>query len=78
MSSTLSTAQQADALKRGFSRRSFGKLASVLSAGAALPFYNERALAQLSMIKNMRPERGEDQRERESYGTVSGGRRSDL
>jgi histidinol-phosphate aminotransferase len=55
MSSTLSTAQRAEALKRGFSRRNFGKLATVLSAGAALPFYNERALAQLSMIKNMDP-----------------------
>lgn len=55
MSSTLSTAQRTDALKRGFSRRSFGRLATVLSAGAALPFYNERALAQLSMIKNMDP-----------------------
>ena len=53
MSSILSTEQQADVLKRGFSRRSFGKFATVLSAGAALPFYNERALAQLSMVKNM-------------------------
>ena len=53
MSSILSTEQRADVLKRGFSRRSFGKFATVLSAGAALPFYNERALAQLSMVKNM-------------------------
>ncbi|HEX4807906.1 MAG TPA: aminotransferase, partial [Bryobacteraceae bacterium] len=56
MSSTLSTVQRADALRRGFSRRSFGRLATVLSAGAALPFYNEPALAQLSMIKNMDPD----------------------
>jgi histidinol-phosphate aminotransferase len=53
MSLTLSTEQQADVLKRGFSRRNFGRIATVLSAGAALPFYNERALAQLSMVKNM-------------------------
>jgi histidinol-phosphate aminotransferase len=53
MSLTLSTEQQADVLKRGFSRRNFGRIATVLSAGAALPFYNERALAQLSMVKDM-------------------------
>ncbi len=53
MSSPFTATQTADLLKRGFSRRSFGRLATVLSAGAALPFYNERALAQLSMVKNM-------------------------
>jgi histidinol-phosphate aminotransferase len=42
--------------KRGFSRRSFGRFAALLSAGAALPFYNEPALAQLSMVKNMPPD----------------------
>ena len=42
--------QQFDFLKRGFSRRNLGKAASLLAAGAALPFYNEPALAQLSMI----------------------------
>jgi len=31
---------------RGFSRRGFGRVASLLTAGAALPFYNEFALAQ--------------------------------
>jgi histidinol-phosphate aminotransferase len=35
------------------SRRNFGRIAAVLSAGAALPFYDEQALAQLSMVKNM-------------------------
>lgn len=39
-----------DFLQRGFSRRMFGKVSSVLAAGAALPFYNEAAMAQLSMI----------------------------
>ena len=53
MSSTLSTEQEANFLKRGFSRRNFGKIATMLTAGATLPFYNERALAQLSMVRNM-------------------------
>jgi len=35
-------------VKRGFSRRTFGRIATMLTAGAALPFYNESALAQLS------------------------------
>ena len=53
MSSPFTAEQTADLLKRGFSRRNFGRLASVVAAGAALPFYNERALAQLSMVKSM-------------------------
>ncbi len=53
MSSVLSDAQRADLFRRGFSRRSFGRIATVLSAGAALPFYNEHALAQLSRVRNM-------------------------
>jgi histidinol-phosphate aminotransferase len=48
--------QKADLLRRGFSRRDLGRFATVLAAGAALPFYNERALAQLSMVKNMPPD----------------------
>ena len=53
MSSFLSAKHQADFVKRGFSRRSFGRIATVLAAGATLPFYDERALAQLSMVRNM-------------------------
>jgi histidinol-phosphate aminotransferase len=53
MPATLNSDQQADLIRRGFSRRHFGRIASVLTAGAALPFYNEPALAQLSMVKNM-------------------------
>jgi len=53
MPSVLSAEQQADFVRRGFSRRNFGRIASVLTAGAALPFYNEHALAQLSMVRNM-------------------------
>ncbi|MBX5494371.1 MAG: pyridoxal phosphate-dependent aminotransferase [Bryobacteraceae bacterium] len=43
-------------LKRGFSRRSFGRLATLMTAGAALPFYNESALAQLSRIGPLPPD----------------------
>jgi histidinol-phosphate aminotransferase len=46
--SILSTEHQEDFLRRGFSRRHFGRLASVIAAGATLPFYNEAALAQMS------------------------------
>jgi histidinol-phosphate/aromatic aminotransferase/cobyric acid decarboxylase-like protein len=46
----LTTEQKADLIKRGFSRRSFGRIGALLGAGAALPFYNEAALAQLSSI----------------------------
>lgn len=48
MKSILSPEHQEDFLRRGFSRRHFGRLASVMAAGAALPFYNEAALAQMS------------------------------
>jgi len=37
---------QENLLARGFSRRHFSRILSVMSAGAALPFYNEAALAQ--------------------------------
>jgi len=35
-------------LARGFSRRHLGRISSLLTAGAALPFYNEFALAQFA------------------------------
>src|SRR5437660_4225882 len=53
MSDILNARQKAEILGRGLSRRSFGRIATVLTAGAALPFYNEPALAQLSMVRNM-------------------------
>lgn len=56
MANLLTAEQKADFLKRGFSRRNFGRFASVLTAGAALPFYNEQALAQLSMVKDLPPD----------------------
>lgn len=52
----LSLEEQKQLLKRGFSRRSFGRIASLLTAGSTLPFYNESALAQLSMVANMPPD----------------------
>ena len=52
----LDTQQARDFAKRGFSRRSFGRLAAVISAGATLPFYNEPAMAQLSAVRNMPPD----------------------
>ncbi|MFN9891735.1 MAG: aminotransferase class I/II-fold pyridoxal phosphate-dependent enzyme, partial [Acidobacteriota bacterium] len=42
-------------LKKEFSRRALAKGGALLAAGAALPFYNEPALAQLSMIANLDP-----------------------
>jgi histidinol-phosphate aminotransferase len=46
-----------DLIRRGFSRRDFGRLAAFLTAGAALPFYNEATLAQgLSAMPNLPPD----------------------
>ena len=56
MAVTLSKEQKTDFLRRGFTRRDLGRIATVLTAGAALPFYNEHALAQLSMVRNMPPD----------------------
>ena len=53
MPAILKAEHRTDLLKRGFSRRDFGRIATVLTAGAALPFYNEPALAQLSMVRDL-------------------------
>ncbi len=50
MTTDLSERQQQELLNRGFSRRTFGRIATILTAGATLPFYNEPALAQLSRV----------------------------
>src|SRR5438445_11250893 len=51
MTNVLPMEHQRELLTRGFSRRSFGRFATLLGAGAAtLPFYNEPAMAQLSNI----------------------------
>jgi histidinol-phosphate/aromatic aminotransferase/cobyric acid decarboxylase-like protein len=47
--------QKSDLIKRGFSRRSFGRIGALVGAGAALPFYNEASLAQLSAIGRIPP-----------------------
>lgn len=44
-----------DLVKRGFSRRSFGRFATLMTAGATLPFYNEAAMAQLSALRGPIP-----------------------
>lgn len=53
---TLSARQQQDFTKRGFSRRHFGRLASLITAGSTLPFYNEFAMAQLSQVRGAPPD----------------------
>ena len=51
MNTVLTHEQKRDVLQRGFSRRSFGRIAAMMGAGAAaMPFYNEPALAQLSKV----------------------------
>jgi hypothetical protein len=50
--------EQLDSLaKRGFSRRQIGRIGALISAGAALPFYNEFAMAQ-DAAQQQRPGRG--------------------
>ena len=56
MNLTLNEPLKRDLLQRGFSRRSLGRIAAMISAGAALPFYNEPAMAQLSAVRNMPPD----------------------
>jgi histidinol-phosphate aminotransferase len=46
MKDLFSHEQRRDLLHRGFTRRDFARLAALMTAGAALPFYNEAALAQ--------------------------------
>jgi histidinol-phosphate aminotransferase len=56
MNQILSHEQKIDLVKRGFSRRSLGKMGMLLGAGSALPFFNEPALAQLSNIGRLAPD----------------------
>ena len=55
MTPIFSPEETRDFLKRGFSRRNFGRIATMLTAGATLPFYNEPALAQLAKVKGTIP-----------------------
>jgi histidinol-phosphate/aromatic aminotransferase/cobyric acid decarboxylase-like protein len=51
MKAILTEQQKEQFTQRGFSRRSFGRIAAMIGGGAAaLPFFNEPALAQLSKI----------------------------
>jgi histidinol-phosphate aminotransferase len=56
MTSRLNAQQSRDFGQRGFSRRHFGHIASLLGAGATvLPFFNEPAMAQLSAVRGTIP-----------------------
>ena len=56
MNVNLTEEQKHEFVQRGFSRRSFGRIAAMMTAGAAaLPFYNEPAMAQLSAIRGGMP-----------------------
>ena len=49
--------QRREWIHRGYTRRDLGRLAALLGAGAALPFYNEAALAQgLSALRDLPPD----------------------
>jgi histidinol-phosphate aminotransferase len=55
MNNVLNHEQARDLLKRGFTRRNFGRIATMIGGAAALPFYNEPVLAQLSMVRGPIP-----------------------
>ena len=51
MQTVLNADLKSEFLNRGFSRRSFGRIAAMVGGGvAAMPFFNEPALAQLSRV----------------------------
>jgi len=56
MPGALSSTIEKSLLSRGFTRRQLGRIASVLTAGAALPFYNEAAFAQRGNRREMPPD----------------------
>jgi histidinol-phosphate/aromatic aminotransferase/cobyric acid decarboxylase-like protein len=53
---TLTTQMERDFADRGVSRRNFGRIAAMISAGATLPFLTEPGLAQLSAIRGKIPD----------------------
>jgi histidinol-phosphate aminotransferase len=55
MNQLLNERQTRELLVRGFTRRGLGRVAAMLTAGAALPFYNEPAMAQLSALRGPMP-----------------------
>jgi histidinol-phosphate aminotransferase len=56
MEHVLGPERERELLQRGFSRRDFFKIASLLGAAASLPFYGEAALAQLSQVGDLPPD----------------------
>src|ERR1700742_3120590 len=52
----LTTQLHSDLAGRGVSRRNFGRIAAMLSAGATLPLFTEPGLAQLSQIRGKIPD----------------------
>ena len=57
MRERLGLEQRRDLVRRGFTRRDFARLATLMTGAAALPFFNEATLAQgLSALPNMPPD----------------------
>ena len=55
MTCILNEEQEKDVLLRGFTRRSFFRLATMVAGASTMPFYDEPAMAQLSKISNIPP-----------------------
>jgi len=55
MTGVLNQEQERELLLRGFTRRSFFRLAAMVAGAATMPFYDEPAMAQLSKITNVPP-----------------------
>ena len=55
MTGILNQEQESELLLRGFTRRSFFRLAAMVAGAATMPFYDEPAMAQLSKITNAPP-----------------------
>jgi histidinol-phosphate aminotransferase len=53
---TLTSQDMKEFLQRGFTRRNFGQIATMIAGASALPFYNESALAQLSRVTDVPPD----------------------
>ena len=53
---TLTSGENGAFITSGLTRRSFGRLATMIAAGSSLPFYNESALAQLSQVRGAPPD----------------------
>ncbi len=69
-------------LRRGFSRRQIGRIASLITAGATIPFYNEYAMAQQATQQTLGARRdatagraghGPHHLQRESHGPLQRG-----